>query len=96
MSIASNINDIRIKLPEHVKLIAVSKFKPVSDLMEAYNAGQRLFGENKAQEMTAKHEVMPNDIEWHFIGHLQTNKIKYLPPCPKCIPPRYTLSRKYL
>ncbi|MBR4512629.1 MAG: YggS family pyridoxal phosphate-dependent enzyme [Bacteroidales bacterium] len=85
MSIASNINDIRSLLPEHVKLIAVSKFKPVSDLMEAYNAGQRLFGENKAQEMTAKHEVMPNDIEWHFIGHLQTNKIKYIIPYVHCI-----------
>ena len=85
MSIASNINDIRSHLPEHVQLIAVSKFKPVSDLMEAYEAGQRLFGENKAQEMTAKHEVLPKDIEWHFIGHLQTNKIKYIIPYVHCI-----------
>ena len=80
MSIASNINDIRKQLPAQVRLIAVSKFKPAEDILEAYEAGQRLFGENKAQEMTAKHEVLPKDIEWHFIGHLQTNKIKYIIP----------------
>lgn len=85
MSIASNINDIRIKLPEHVKLIAVSKYKPESDLMQAYEAGQRVFGENKAQEMTGKYEHLPKDIEWHFIGHLQTNKIKYIIPYVYCI-----------
>ena len=85
MSIASNINDIRIKLPEHVKLIAVSKYKPESDLMQAYEAGQRVFGENKAQEMTGKYEHLPKDIEWHFIGHLQTNKIKYISPYVHCI-----------
>lgn len=85
MNIASNFNNIRSQLPEHVKLIAVSKFKPVSDLMEAYKAGQRIFGENKAQEMTEKHEALPKDIEWHFIGHLQTNKIKYIIPYVHCI-----------
>ena len=85
MSIASNINDIRKQLPAQVRLIAVSKFKPAEDILEAYKAGQRLFGENKAQEMTAKHEVLPKDIEWHFIGHLQTNKIKYIIPFVHCI-----------
>ena len=79
-SIAENIFDIRKKLPEQVKLIAVSKYKPESDLLQAYEAGQRVFGENKAQEMTEKHEHLPKDIEWHFIGHLQTNKIKYIIP----------------
>ena len=85
MSIANNINDIRKQLPAQVRLIAVSKFKPAEDILEAYEAGQRLFGENKAQEMTAKHEVLPKDIEWHFIGHLQTNKIKYIIPFVHCI-----------
>ena len=78
--IAKTIKDIKDTLPEGVKLIAVSKFHPVEAVMEAYNAGQRLFGENKVQEMTAKHEVLPKDIEWHFIGHLQTNKVKYIAP----------------
>ena len=78
--IAEEINNITSELPIGVKLIAVSKFHPVEALMEAYGAGQRLFGENKVQEMTAKHEVMPKDIEWHFIGHLQTNKVKYIAP----------------
>ena len=78
--IAKTIKDIKDTLPAGVKLIAVSKFHPVEAVMEAYNAGQRLFGENKVQEMTAKHEVLPKDIEWHFIGHLQTNKVKYIAP----------------
>lgn len=78
--IAKTIKDIKDTLPEGVKLIAVSKFHPVEAVMEAYNAGQRLFGENKVQEMTAKHEVLPKDIEWHFIGHLQTNKLKLVLP----------------
>ena len=78
--IAEEIKNITSELPIGVKLIAVSKFHPVEALMEAYGAGQRLFGENKVQEMTAKHEVMPKDIEWHFIGHLQTNKVKYIAP----------------
>ena len=84
-TIAENIIHIRKQLPEHVKLVAVSKFKPESDLLQAYEAGQRIFGENKAQEMTEKHEHLPKDIEWHFIGHLQTNKIKYIIPYVYCI-----------
>lgn len=78
MSISKNLNTIKTTLPEHVTLVAVSKTKPVSDLMEAYNAGQRIFGENKVQEMVEKHEVMPKDIIWHMIGHVQRNKVKYM------------------
>ncbi|MES2812806.1 MAG: YggS family pyridoxal phosphate-dependent enzyme [Bacteroidota bacterium] len=78
MSIQQNLNNIKSTLPEHVTLVAVSKTKPVSDLMEAYTAGQRIFGENKIQEMTEKWEVMPKDIEWHMIGHVQTNKVKFM------------------
>lgn len=80
MSIAQNLNDIKTALPPHVTLVAVSKTKPVADLMEAYNAGQRIFGENKVQEMVAKWEEMPKDIQWHMIGHVQTNKVKYMAP----------------
>ncbi len=71
---------IRATVPEGVTLVAVSKTKPISDLQEAYDAGQRVFGENYPQEMRDKHEVLPQDIQWHFIGHLQTNKIKYIIP----------------
>jgi pyridoxal phosphate enzyme (YggS family) len=78
MSITENIKNILKSIPEEVTLVAVSKTKPVSDLMEAYNSGQRVFGENKIQEMVEKHEEMPKDIEWHMIGHVQTNKIKYM------------------
>ena len=78
MSIASNLNTIKESLPEHVTLVAVSKTKPVSDLMQAYDAGQRIFGENKIQEMTEKWEEMPKDIQWHMIGHVQTNKVKFM------------------
>jgi pyridoxal phosphate enzyme (YggS family) len=78
MSIAQNLLQIKSQLPAHVSLVAVSKTKPVSDLMEAYQAGQRIFGENKIQEMTDKWEQMPKDIEWHMIGHVQTNKVKYM------------------
>ncbi|MBP5650946.1 MAG: YggS family pyridoxal phosphate-dependent enzyme [Bacteroidales bacterium] len=67
-------------LPEGIRLVAVSKTKPEEDIMTLYNEGQRIFGENKAQEMKAKHEHLPQDIEWHLIGHLQTNKIKYIAP----------------
>jgi len=67
-------------LPSSVTLVAVSKTKPVADIMEAYEAGHRIFGENKVQEMTTKHEEMPKDIEWHLIGHLQSNKVKYIAP----------------
>jgi pyridoxal phosphate enzyme (YggS family) len=80
MSISNNLNQIKSQLPSHVTLVAVSKTKPVVDLMEAYNAGQRIFGENKIQEMTEKWEQMPKDIEWHMIGHVQTNKVKYMAP----------------
>lgn len=78
MSISTNLNNIKSQLPEDVTLVAVSKTKPVSDLMEAYTAGQRIFGENKIQEMVEKHEQMPKDIEWHMIGHVQRNKVKYM------------------
>jgi PLP dependent protein len=80
MSISNNLTQIKSQLPAQVTLVAVSKTKPVADLMEAYNAGQRIFGENKIQEMTEKWEQMPKDIEWHMIGHVQTNKVKYMAP----------------
>ncbi|MDB0040707.1 YggS family pyridoxal phosphate-dependent enzyme [Algibacter sp.] len=78
MSIQENLKTIKSSIPEHVTLVAVSKTKPVSDLMEAYDAGQRIFGENKIQEMAEKHKEMPKDIEWHMIGHVQRNKVKYM------------------
>jgi pyridoxal phosphate enzyme (YggS family) len=78
MSITKNLTEIKSQLPAHVTLVAVSKTKPVADLMEAYTAGQRIFGENKIQEMTEKWEQMPKDIEWHMIGHVQTNKVKFM------------------
>lgn len=78
MSITKNLTEIKSQLPPHVTLVAVSKTKPVSDLMEAYTAGQRIFGENKIQEMTDKWEQMPKDIEWHMIGHVQSNKVKFM------------------
>jgi len=80
MSIAENINLIKAHLPAIVKLVAVSKTKPAELLLEAYRAGQRAFGENKVQEIVWKYEELPKDIEWHFIGHLQTNKVKYIAP----------------
>lgn len=80
MSIAENIKRVRSELPANVRLVAVSKFHPKEAIEEAYSTGQRLFGESKVQEMTAKYESLPKDIEWHFIGHLQTNKIKYIVP----------------
>lgn len=80
MSIQENLNQIKQSLPAHVTLVAVSKTKPVSDLLEAYDAGQRIFGENKIQEMADKAAQMPTDIEWHMIGHVQTNKVKYMAP----------------
>ena len=76
--IKENLEKIKATLPDSVTLVAVSKTKPVSDVQEAYDAGQRVFGENHALEMRDKHEVLPGDIQWHFIGHLQTNKIKYI------------------
>ena len=80
MSIKNNLLNIKATLPKQVTLVAVSKTKPVSDLMEAYEAGQRIFGENKIQEMTEKWEQMPKDIQWHMIGHVQTNKVKFMAP----------------
>ena len=80
MSVTENINKIKSEIPENVTLVAVSKTKPESDILEAYNTGQRVFGENKIQEMAAKYEALPKDIEWHMIGHVQTNKIKYMAP----------------
>ena len=78
MSIASQIQQLRSSLPEGVSLLAISKYQPIEALQEAYDAGQRLFGENHIQEMAAKAAVLPKDIEWHFTGHVQTNKIKYM------------------
>ena len=80
MNIACQLQHIWNELPSNVRLIAVSKLHPAETIMEAYNAGQRIFGESKVQELTGKYEVLPKDIEWHFIGHLQTNKIKYIVP----------------
>lgn len=77
-SIASNLKEVLAQLPEGVRLVAVSKYHPVSVLREAYDAGQRLFGESHVQELQQKVSQMPDDVEWHFIGHLQTNKVKYL------------------
>lgn len=77
-AIQQNLNSIKSKLPEHVTLVAVSKTHPNEAIEEAYATGQRVFGENKVQEMTAKYEQLPKDIEWHLIGHLQTNKVKYM------------------
>jgi len=78
MSIENNLLQIKSQIPSHVTLVAVSKTKPIADLMEAYHAGQRIFGENKIQEMTEKWEQMPKDIQWHMIGHVQTNKVKFM------------------
>ncbi|MCB0450274.1 MAG: YggS family pyridoxal phosphate-dependent enzyme [Confluentibacter sp.] len=78
MSIAQNLQHIKSTLPKHVTLVAVSKTKPISAILEAYHAGQRVFGENKIQEMVDKYDVLPNNIEWHMIGHVQKNKVKYM------------------
>jgi len=78
--ITKNISEIRSSLPEGVKLVAVSKFHPAETIQEAYEAGLRIFGESRVQELTAKQPVLPEDIEWHFIGTLQTNKVKYIAP----------------
>lgn len=78
--VKDNLLKIKSSLPKNVTLVAVSKTKPVANLMQAYEAGQRIFGENKIQEMTDKWEQMPKDIEWHMIGHVQTNKVKYMAP----------------
>jgi len=80
MVIADNISSIKSTLPDSVTLVAVSKTKPNIILIEAYNAGQRIFGENKVQELVGKEEALPKDIKWHMIGHLQSNKVKYIAP----------------
>lgn len=80
MSISENITAFKSSLPEDVVLVAVSKTKSVAEIMEAYNVGHRIFGENKIQEMSEKWEAMPKDIEWHMIGHVQRNKVKYMAP----------------
>lgn len=80
MSIAQNIERITAQLPDGVRLVAVSKFHPIERLQEAYDAGQRIFGENRAQELAAKAPQLPSDIEWHFIGHLQKNKVRMIMP----------------
>jgi PLP dependent protein len=78
--VAENLSFIRSQIPLSVKLVAVSKTKPVSDILEAYNTGQRYFGENRVQELLNKRDLLPHDIEWHLIGHLQSNKVKYIVP----------------
>ncbi|MES2778931.1 MAG: YggS family pyridoxal phosphate-dependent enzyme [Bacteroidota bacterium] len=78
--VSANIRKILEEIPPHVKLVAVSKTKPVELIMEAYETGQRAFGENKVQEMSGKYDQLPKDIEWHLIGHLQSNKVKYIAP----------------
>lgn len=79
-SIAENITQIKAQLPEGVSLVAVSKYHPVKQLQEAYAAGQRIFGESHAQELVAKAPLMPDDVQWHFIGHLQRNKVRQIMP----------------
>lgn len=78
MNIQENYNHIKKQLPEHVQLVAVSKTHPVSAIQDVYDFGQRIFGENKVQELTEKYPLLPKDIQWHIIGHLQTNKVKYI------------------
>lgn len=78
MSIQENYNDIKSRLPENVELVAVSKTHPTSAIQEVYDLGQKVFGENKVQELVEKHPLLPKDIQWHIIGHLQTNKVKYI------------------
>ena len=80
MSIKDNLKNISLKIPSEVCLVAVSKTKPISDILEAYEYGQRVFGENKIQELVEKHNKLPKDIEWHMIGHIQRNKVKYMAP----------------
>ena len=80
MRVSENIQEIKNEIPSHVRLVAISKTRPVSDIQEAYDGGQRIFGENKVQEMVPKHDALPDDIEWHMVGHLQSNKVKYIAP----------------
>lgn len=80
MSITTNLQQIKASIPKYVTLVAVSKTKPNAAILEAYQTGHRIFGENKVQELTEKYESLPKDIEWHMIGHLQSNKVKYIAP----------------
>lgn len=80
MSVSENLKQIKKGLPAHVKLVAVTKTYPLDKILEAYNAGHKIFGENRVQELAPKHQDLPKDIEWHLIGHLQTNKVKYIAP----------------
>ena len=80
MNISENLKELKKELPDNVSLVAVTKTKPIGDIMEAYNAGHRVFGENKVQEMESKWQELPKDIEWHMIGHVQRNKVKYMAP----------------
>jgi len=80
MSISENIQKMKSEIPEGVTLVAVSKTKPISDIEKAYNSGQLIFGENKVQELVEKHNKLPKNIQWHMIGHLQTNKVKFIAP----------------
>lgn len=84
-TIAQNLEQVRCHIPPSVQLVAVSKFHPEEAVREAYDAGQHVFGESRAQELVRKYEALPKDIEWHFIGHLQTNKVKYVVPCVSII-----------
>ena len=79
-SVVKNLEQIQLTIPEHVTLVAVSKTKPIESIQELYDAGQRIFGENRVQELVDKYEVLPKDIHWHLIGHLQRNKVKYIAP----------------
>lgn len=85
MNISESLQKIKQNIPENVVLVAVSKTKPIKDIQEAYNTGQHIFGENKIQEMTEKWELLPKDIQWHMIGHVQRNKVKYMAPFVKMI-----------
>ncbi len=78
MKITENLHNLKKSIPENVTLVAVSKTKPTSDILEAYQAGQRIFGENKVQELVEKYKKLPQNIQWHMIGHLQSNKVKYI------------------
>lgn len=80
MSVSENLDNLRKELPERIKIVAISKTKPEEIILEAYRAGHKIFGENKVQELVSKYENLPKDIEWHMVGHLQTNKVKYIAP----------------
>lgn len=80
MSVSENLNNLHKELPERIKIVAISKTKPEEIILEAYSAGHKIFGENKVQELVTKYENLPKDIEWHMVGHLQTNKVKYIAP----------------